>query len=1384
MSKQYSSKRRLKYVFLALACTASFTLTGMVTACSSDSDTDETEKTTSVEDKQLLKNGNFEYFTVPDGDNVEYLIKTPTNWTSGGSSSYTMSGIISTSADSWTKLTDENLKATLDANNELDEDDDDYEDEYVDYNGMKSQDILYKDTYKALNTDDDDDDYEEAIKLIENPGTHYNVQEKSDGSLYYMDGTDEVAVYVNDDGDYFLDEDYTQGISNILMLHNYATAHNGIAQNYSSVSVDLPANTAAEISLWVKTAYLKYNQGATVEQDRGASITVTQTAGSNSLDDFTISSINTEKLISANAVESSNGWVQYTVYVNACDFADTTISLQLALGETDETVEGYAFFDDVQVTKYISLDDTSYSESVVGSAKCSLSDEGDSKVFKADKYERNIGSSTEAVSSDRYSKFTHYLIDLASEEEYQPVSINKDNSTIGLTVDSDNYVTSTISPSITLGSDLISLKDIGDAKLTSAFKKLTNGLSTSKDLLAVLGKGEKFSGSQYSEQINEAIATASDLPKYDDASSKTIVMLSAYGASYNTSINLELGADTRKIISFWVKTSDMNGSTAATLTVTQVGKKSNTSNFTIDSTDITTDIDDDNEDIYNGWVQCFLFVSNETENDENVTIDFSFGNTTIKDTAESSFSGGWVALTNMQYLSVDEETYALTGSNTYMTTLTISESESGTLSSLDTPYGSQSNEIKNTIVPASTYTGVNGSSSTVVKNESISLPYDDINTNDNAGLINKEYFENYASNFAEGSCSWYGELLSAFGVTNTSTTNAINAWNSIFGTSSAQPIVIVNKLRDYYVANKGADETTYKNYYIKNEDGEYEKVASDAAYDENETYYSLMQAMNYGFVGTTSTLAADSYAIVSVRVRVSDGAVAYVYLTDGTADKNILSFSAPKYTFLYDSDGNVLKEELDDDATLAEQRANIVYSLRDDGLYDGTDANGVAGIYANIYNYSNFIYSNNKVKYYDENGNEVDFEDLDSSVIYYSDAAHTTRSDCYIVTTSGVKVYEIIDGTIYYRVDGETTSTVVLPFDTQYAKYSYSDINNQYVVKIDGSVQKDWVNVTFALHSGSESKTYRLELWSGRRDQSGTADTDDKELSEGSVVLFDYTYDTVTEDTFDTVKSYYETQIISSYQNILAGKVDFDTSEENISYYEGLAASEDLSDADKAAIASLKQSYLAHYYTYTLYDSADFQPFNAETADDGETGYDYSYTDYEETLAYLQYQTNNTYTVFVDYSTIDQSISLVTASDDEDEDDDDDDDTDGTTVWLLVSSIILVVVLLFTMASIFIRDLVKKMRRKKVTAKNTYQQRNRYIRKLHIKKDEYEEVENPALKNDSAEESTPVEETPVDAVEETPVEPAEETTAEPTEETPAETETSDTTDSSTDENKD
>ena len=307
MAKHNYKKSRFKYVLLASVCATACVFSGIASACGNNTeDEDEKDKTTTKEDSQLLKNGNFEFFTIPekkkDGNEPVYLIKTPDSWSRGGTSSYTMSGIISTSETAWEKMTDENLEADLDYNNKLDSSSSDYLSQYIDYNGMKSSDVLYQDTYDALRKDEDLEEGEERnLSRIENPKTHYNVREENGKLICTVDGEDK-PVFVDEKGEYFLEYDeakneYKQPISNVLMLHNYATSRNGIAQNYSSVEIELPANTAAEISVWVKTDFLRFSQGKNVTQDRGANISVTQTVGSSTIDKFAITCINTEKLL-------------------------------------------------------------------------------------------------------------------------------------------------------------------------------------------------------------------------------------------------------------------------------------------------------------------------------------------------------------------------------------------------------------------------------------------------------------------------------------------------------------------------------------------------------------------------------------------------------------------------------------------------------------------------------------------------------------------------------------------------------------------------------------------------------------------------------------------------------------------------------------------------------------------------------------------------------------------------------------------------------------------------------------------------------------------------------------------------------------------------------
>ncbi|MDE6597429.1 MAG: hypothetical protein K2K60_02185 [Clostridia bacterium] len=1373
MVKHYSKKRRLKYVLLALACTTAFTLSGMAAACKKDNTPDDSaDKTTSKEDTQLLKNGNFEFFTVPE--NAVYLINTPTNWSHGGTSSYTMSGIIGTSDAAWDKLTASDLAEKLDYNNSLNSSADNYKDLHVDYNGMKSSDILYKDTYAALNAKDSDsgEGEGEADKtetdpkaLIDNPGTHYNVRKSGDKLVYTDENGEEKPVYVDENGDYFADEALKTPISHVLMLHNYATTRNGIAQDYSSVSVDMPANTAAEISLWVKTAELKYNNGKKVEQDLGAYISVTNTVGSSNLDNFTINCINTEKLLDGKE-DKYNGWVQYTVYVNACDFASSTISIELGLGESTngDTVEGYAFFDDVQVTKYLSLDKSSYGDDTqsgtVGyeirhnnnysynsgskiiknrSAYSTLSSDKSEKIFKADSYVRNDVEMTKG-----FSECFKYLLDLASEDTHDVFHLT--GATAGLTVDEDEYATANSFGGKLLG--FTSSPDASGAKLPKDF----TARDTSNDLLALVKADHKFTSNDtdYFETLTTALAKATELPKID-ATADMLVMLSANGAAYTASTTVPVDPESYYIISFWVKTSNEG---TATVKVYEKDNDENTSSFTVNTKDSAVNIDDDNKDVYDGWAQCFLFVKNELKDTaKNIVIDFSFGNTTIKDTSASAYKPGWIALTNAQFFETDKDTFAHTGSGTYTASLTISEEEEKTLEKFDEVYGSQQHAIENAPAKPANYEGVNGGSSYIINNGSVTLPFDDIDTNASAGLINKDYVNTYDS------ADWYNKVLTSFGATSTT---AIGKWNEVFGTSSVQPLIILNdSLRNYYCENKKADKDTYKTCYTKDDDGKYVQVGENDEYDENKTYYTRKQALNYGFIAATDkTFAADSYTTVSVKVKVSAGAVAYIYLTETSNGKSVIKYTAPSYTFRYDVDGNVLKADLKDDATLAEQKANVLYYLRDDGLYEDKDGK----LFANTWNYKR-VYKDRGVSYYDKDGNAVNFENLVDGETYYK--ADKTEADCFLVATVNgkeEKIYEFRGEKYYYIVNGKSTVEVT-PFDTEYAKYDRTELAEEFKAVIDARNDETGkeATVNFVIHTGSESKSYRLELWSGSRestgvDKEGNVTKDASAL--GSCVIFDYSYYKYDDD---TVKNAYESEIITAYQRLLSSKgllKGAPTSTENIDYYrnlvKGFIDSGELTQADIDGVEILK-NYTAYYYNYSFYDSVNFKPFNKDVADANSTGYEYTYEN-DEKLAYLQVKDGDKYYVFADYGVLDHSINTGTASDGGDTDNGDK-DKNNTTVWLLISSIVLVVAMLFALMAILVKDMIKKSRRNKVSGKNNYQQRNRYMRKLRITADEYDEVENPAAtESESAE--APAENVEAQPATETVAEPADEQTAE------------------------
>lgn len=1436
MAKNYSQRKRTRKSVIAALCALSVTCTGLAAACTPEK-TDEDPATPSKEDTQLLKNGNFEFFDVPK--DAVYLINKVNSWTLGGDSSV-MSGIIGTSEAAWEKLVADDLKDKLDYNNDVGSSSDDY----VDYNSMRSRDILYKDPYAAtLEADkvkDDkyinkqgveayfgiengkigkrtvykdeesgeyyfDEEHTDAVRFekIANPETHLGSYSEKDGK-YYLGETE---VYKDDDGNLYTDDKKENSVGNVLMVHNYATdgKYNGIQQYYSSTTLTLEANTAAEISLWVKTSDLKFDKGysALEEQDKGAFIEVLQTVNGTTIDSFVVKNINTEKIIN-NAVgdgvtlkTESNGWLNYTVYVNACDFASSTIQLRLGLGQSDgaEKCTGYAFFDDVSVTKYRDLEaeGCTYKDNkdaiTTAGTSCTLTSEEDDKIFNADKEIReNQGA--------RHSYNFHYAIDLASENTdasssntYTPIKFGN-NVTAALTSEKDggkNYASAeeiaanVIKSPVTAGTTSGSKYDL---------VKNFEARPTENDLIGVYGATEQFTaslfnGTDYSSLLNGAlIGEGNDitvLPKYDAANSNMLVTLSAWGAAYTSTIsdatNFTVAKSGYQIVSFWVKTSDMNGKPAANIKIYQVNGSGEAiedaeQSLKVESTNITTNFGDE-KNIYNGWVQCFFFIENKTDDAANYKIDFSFGNTTIKDA--TSFEGGWAAIANLQTLNCDEEVYKLASANDRTALLSITKSENENEGKkMDEATGTS--DIKTGIATPSNYSGINGANSSIVSGAEAKPVYDGSNNNALAGLINKDYAEKYSLDGTDGTL--WSKIATSFGKTSSN-------WNDVFGEDCYQPLIIINNIREY-VEKATATEETYSNYLVAADDGNVTingktyKTATE--WDPDETYYTQpSKVSNYGFVANSATVSANSYQPVSVKVMVSGDATAYIYLVDADNPKSLLSYTTPGYTFWYDEEGNVLDEELDKDWKENEHRAHIVYKYNDkNGLYEKypeSDGKTYANLYNLVKNYRNYKFEHDK--FYDEDGKEVSFDDLVNGETYYNGADKNTRvlANHYLTNTAGTRVYEYVDGTYYYLEEGKRTVEVT-NFEKTLARYDYTALNEPMCVEV-GNTNGEWKTVNFLIHTGSEAKKYRLELWNGKRDEVGDVTTE-----KTGAVAFDYSSYSVNSDNYANVIGEYEQNIINEYKQILVNNGNFEkisSNEENIAYFEETLVKEGLlTENDVKTVKAKFGDYTAKYYNYTLYDSESYVPFNASTAADGETGYDYNASDFGETLAYFTYSNDkeNSYNVFVDYSAVDQSISIGSASDDE-EDKDEDEKTGGENLWLYISSIVLVVVLLITLIALLIKELVKKIHIRKnddKKKKNVYRKRDRYIKKLHlVKNDEEAPAETDADANEApageVPEETPAEEAPEETTE---------TTAEPVEEAPAET-TEEVTEESSDE---
>lgn len=1157
MKKSYSKSKKnflalLLSVLMVTSCAAAFS------ACGNDANTDDsssssTESTdTSVNDNGLIKNANFKTANTNDGLNP--IVTSVTGWSrsvnsgssgSSASSSTAQSGILNTSAEAWENLTRleknvevpvETAKANWDSfsvNEKLA-----YYEYWKKQNPDDKNNIKTKlaDFYQIFNIDQDD------IPTV-NPGTHYAEDEEGD--------------------------------DNVLMIHNQASKDIGTSQKFTSSStVTVPAGAAAKFSVWVKTAELNTVNSDNEKQDaigKGAYVRVTHSVGNTSLPAFEIKNINTEEV---NPDGDNNGWVQYSFYLSASSFSNTTFTIVLGLGqgtssERLENVNGYAFFDDIQC-ELVELYDESqldaFSDLTVG-----FESTADEKVVDA-----HIDGDASKFALDFHGDFTASTI-------FDTFTNGDVSYTTGTYKKDDTYTS---------------------AKDNKPLPTLKNGgFDTTNDVtgvytlteIAELANGNTYLSSVYDNHLVSKNEKGAWLKNDQDI----LLLMSAQGVAYtaDSTFTFNFYNDETKayedymLISFFVKTSNLNGHTGAGISLNDGDAV--TSFDSIDTSSIAAVKIGENEDVYDGWQQVFFFVENGYAEgaESSFTLSFNYGLTDVTGATDDSFYEGFAAFTGFETNFMTKEEYTAAATGTYAKKVTVSNvEEDATLSNagFDTATNVPSEALKEGFADLKNYSGVYSDSYYVTQpdgeftNQDY-LEHTKINQYATAGVLNKDYFigtKDDASYFNEN-FALYEQMKAATGET-----TAEGVWNKMFGAGVSQPLLIWNE---------------------------------------------GMTKRSYGFIGNKTTISANDYATISVRVKASD-ATAYIYLVD-MDDKtysSTLSIGSNR-AYWYDSEGNVLTNDPDETSEKAlVLQSNGLYKVNSKwSTYKKLSADAQNAYYANLSAYEKrgndlIVAEGGAAHAYtkaDENGNVIAFYG-DGNGNYYADAA---------------KKVKVID---FYTLTETQTENSNL-------KIRYEAEEDRQLVAKVGDTQDKWVTVTFYIHTGELAKNYRLEVWSGARDASSV------NTINGSYVIFDVNNPGDVEsnfanlieerkddadDTFETVFSYFDTDKFLRYDR----------------------------DLDKDSVGNLyKDSYNATEQTegvaYLKYVENGSQTVLV----------DYSVTDK---------------TVAAQDVSDDDGDDDTSSSDNENESE--------TNLWMLFSSIAVAVALVFAIAAIIIRKSVEKYRKK------------------------------------------------------------------------------------------
>ncbi|MBQ8320106.1 MAG: hypothetical protein IJX81_04430 [Clostridia bacterium] len=1160
-------KKNLLALFLSFMMVSS-TAVGL-TSCTEETDGSSSSSSSSTSttetDSSHITNGSFEY---TDIETKKPVVTSPTGWSiaknSGADTSATASGVLDVSEDAWDNLTKTAL--TVDAPTTADG-------AKALWDTMSTYDKLK--FYKTWEDGDNDEDYDE-LDFFDKATDDFNIDFEDVPSCQNPGVNPEAKA----------------GDTQILMLHNSYGSNKGTAQKAtSSTTITVSAGTSAVFSVWVKTSDLKH-LGGNVIGNRGAYIGVTHTVGGTTLDELQVKNINTKADESA-----QNGWVKYEFLFRGCSFADSTFTVVLGLGRGNsdnihEYVEGYAFFDDIT---------------------CS--------VITNEEFETSVAQNAPVVTLDSTAEEKIFYADAANKDDKQFV--------IDLYTDFEDYTLPISDGDIALtsqkkGNDTYVSAEDGDAS-TVVYGQLGAGFDVSRDVLKV----NKLDSLKASDNAFLKARLAEDFGEnYPFGDQKILMMMSAGGASYTaklTDSRFTLDKGEYVAISFFVKTSNMQGVTGATVTLRE-GANAHAIEK-IDTTGITTVDVDEQENIYDGWQQCFFFVENDTEKDGlTFTLEFTLGPTEIVGTTKASYYPGYAAFTGFQINTLlTKQEYGYVSSGTYAKTVSLTDENETTYSEnvFDAPAYVPTNAIETGIAQLKNYTGVYGGSAYV--NGAEGLDETANGEKDYAGLISKEYIENYVEQARKvGENYW----LNKMSLNKASLTALLD--------DATQPLLIYNN-----------------------------------------------QEQAYGFIGSETNLSASVYTAISVRMKVSQGATATVYLTDTSDLSHESKLSVGRQiSYWYDADGNVCAS--DPTAKDFNKKTDVAFYLGDNGLYtvnkkwSGYSANLDGKYFANLANYEK-----------DSNGNLVVAE---GGVSYDYDSAWDNEG---------------LDGIAYYAGENgkffaDRKKTVeVLDLSTVSAlapRYTSVSENKELFATVTGDAEVPvWKTVTFYVHAGATDKTYRLEVWSGSRDGA-------IKNVEGSYVLFDAnTVGTIDQTKFEALRDEVVETIMD--ENGYATKEAFEAG------YTGVL-----------------------YNAFSFFDQPTFLRYNA-TIDENEVGnsYDnYNATYYTATLSYLFHETSEETFLFADWAANDVTVDPDPVEDDDDHDHDHDHDheeaapTDGTNALLLAGSIAICVAMLVAIVGMALRPVFKKANRAKAKrAAAPKKERKEKAQKAPKKADDVKDEKDP-----------------------------------------------------------